>query len=154
MEKVLNLFERLVIAVEKLAGNAPLPDAQDSPTEETAPKRGRGRPPKEATCAPTPAPAPAVPAPTPAPAPTPEVDDESWMNETPTAEVAPVAVSKADMRGMLIKFQDKVLKSGQKIREFIAKNTSNEATSIADIKESDYGKLYSLAESELKKAGH
>ena len=158
---MMELLERFVVAMESIAKSLtalalPVQDAYEKPNASTgeAPKPARGRPRKEPT-PPAPSPAPAAPTPTPvektAPPDAPAGNDDDWMNEEKPA--APVGVSRQDVKTQLLKLQEKVFKSGAKIREFIKANTSNACESIADIKESDFHKLHAAATSELTKAG-
>lgn len=165
MTDLVKLFERGVIALEKLAvglGGAPVTRATDGGKEAgqeavqpAATPRGRGRPPgttKEAQAAKAAAIAEAKkhlgeepenefadPEPEPE-AETTEAGEDDWpADEEPETETVE-EITKEVMRAKLHEYQK--LTDGKTARAFLAANTSTKSESTGTVKPAEYGKVY------------
>lgn len=125
LEKFLELFTRLVIAQEKIAGNAPLPPATEKPA-----RKGKE------TAATAAGAAGSTPTPTSEPAAAPKknpFDDEDAPAPKP-------AVTKAQVRQTLTDYANAT--SNEKGLEALAQFTSNKAAKMGDLLEADYAKVH------------
>jgi hypothetical protein len=143
MEKLFNLFERLVLAVEKIAGGAPpasVPTAEPTPDPVPA-KPGRGRPRKETPPPPAPAPAAA------------SEDDDNPFGDDEGAEPeddtpAPTKVTKEQVNEKMFAYNK--LAGGAKTKELLAKSTSNAADRPSQVLPADYVKVYTAFDKAIK----
>jgi hypothetical protein len=143
IEKFFSLLERLVIAVEKLAGEAPVPKGTTAQTEPTAPKleKKRGRPAKET--------------PPPAEAESNGLDDEPVaesedsglgdddgfpVDEPEEKPATTVKVTKELMREKMLEYQG--MTDGNAARELLKANTSTKSVAFNTVKEAEYAQVY------------
>lgn len=155
IEKFFALLERLVIAQEKIAGNAPLPNKSEvaKPGVGSAAKAKPGRPPKATT---------------PPPADTDEgglgddepladepdsglgdEDDAGGLGDDEPAAEEEVTVTKEMMREAMTAYQAKT--SGEKARELLKAHTSTKSVAFNTVKPAEYAKVRTAALAALKK---
>lgn len=140
MEKLFSLFERFVVAVEKIAGTLAHPVTValegakvEVPATEPAKPRGRGRPPKDEK--------PADEAPADAPA-----DDDGWPSDDAPAETAE-KVTKDKVRDIIFEYNKKA--GTAKAKELLVKNTKNKADKPSGVEPGDFAKVYAAFKAAL-----
>ncbi len=168
--RLLAAQERQAIALEKIAGNAPMPvitentaaaPAAATGKEEAAPRRGR-KPKSEASVVAT------IPAKSPAgsdddlpgsaaedaaaEASAEAEDDNLFGDDDAALEPEVKKVTKEEMRAKLFKLQE--LKGGKEVKALVLKflPPGSDKVDLGQIKEADYGKVHAAAEAAISKA--